>query len=65
MATENYPTTKYTAVVDGAETGLAGCSRKCKNCLRGHDMLRREKDMHSPVITAVHGCKLYIPMERV
>ena len=42
---KNKVTSKWSAIIDGKETGLAGCVKACEGCIRGDDALNRVHDL--------------------
>ena len=41
---KNEITSKFTAIIDGQKTGLAGCVRNCRGCIRGDNRLDKSAD---------------------
>lgn len=61
MNAKNKVIDKYTAIVDGVQTGLAGCTERCVGCLRGDVALDRSRSLRAESKSSPHGCKVFIP----
>ena len=46
----NAVTSKWTAIIDGKSTGLAGCIKGCMGCIRGDSALERTTDLSNKSI---------------
>ena len=56
---KNYVITPHSALIDGKQTGLAGCDRGCEGCIRGDIRLIREANFGK----SGEVCKRFIPYE--
>ncbi|WP_415912546.1 hypothetical protein [Neptuniibacter sp. QD37_11] len=49
---------KFTAIINGSSTGLAGCVRECKGCIRGDSELNKSADFSN---SEDKSCRYRIP----